>query len=89
MCPCLFRPRNRLNCAAPREYDDGEMSPDARRGRRVKPYTTREAAAILGVSQRTVIRLCEAELLDHYWTPGHGQRRIRVSALEDYVRRNG
>ena len=63
------------------------MSPDARKGRRTRPYTTREVADILGVSQRTVIRLCDAGELAHYWTPGHGQRRIRTSALDRYIQR--
>lgn len=57
---------------------------DRRKGRRVRPYTTSEAATELGVSQRTVIRWCDAGLIDHFWTPGHGQRRIPVTALEKY-----
>jgi len=61
---------------------------DGRKGRRARPYTTSEAAEVLGVSQRTVIRLCNAGLLEHFWTAGHGQRRIRVSALEKFRKRD-
>ena len=64
------------------------MNADARKGRRTKPYTTSEAAAVLGLSQRKVIRLCNAGEIEHFWTDGHGQRRIRVSALERYRKRN-
>jgi excisionase family DNA binding protein len=56
--------------------------------RRNKPYTTSEAAAVLGVSQRTVIRLCDAGKLVCYWTPGGGQRRIHVTELERFRKRN-
>ena len=61
---------------------------DGRKGRRAKPYTTSEAAEELGVSQRTVIRWCDAGLIEHFWTEGHGQRRIRVSALEKFRKRD-
>ena len=64
------------------------MTADGRKGRRVRPYTTSEAATELGVSQRTVIRWCEAGLIDFFWTPGHGQRRIAVASLEKYRTRN-
>jgi excisionase family DNA binding protein len=57
---------------------------NGRKGRRVRPYTTGEAAVELGLSQRKVIRLCDAGILEHFWTPGHGQRRIPVSALNRY-----
>jgi excisionase family DNA binding protein len=63
------------------------VTPDARKGRRVKPYTTGEAALELGISRRKVIRLCDAGMIEHYWTPGNGQRRIRVSELERYRKR--
>lgn len=65
-----------------------EKATDGRAGRRAKPYTTSEAAAELEVSQRTVIRWCDAGLIDHFWTPGHGQRRIPVSALERFRNHN-
>ena len=61
---------------------------NGRAGRRVRPYTTSEAAVELGVSQRTVIRWCEGGLIEFFWTPGHGQRRIPVRALEQYRERN-
>ena len=61
---------------------------NGRSGRRVKPYSTGEAALELGVSQRTVIRLCEAGEIDFVWSPGHGRRRIPVTALERYRKAN-
>lgn len=54
---------------------------------RRKPYTTTEAAAILGVSPRTVARLCDRGQLDHYWTSPAGERRIPVTALKEYQTR--
>ena len=56
--------------------------------RRVKPYNTREAAEILEVSQRTVIRLCDSGELPFYRTSARGQRRIRVTDLNHYITRN-
>ena len=69
------------------------MPPDARKGRRVKPYSTGEAASELGLSRRKIIRLCDEGVIECYWTepadPGKkGHRRIRVSALEEYRKRN-
>lgn len=55
---------------------------------RRKPYNTREAAEVLDVSQRTVIRLCDAGEIECYWTPGGGQRRIRVRDLQRYIERS-
>ena len=70
-------------------YPDGgtRVTTDKRKGRRVRPYSTSEAAKELGVSQRTVIRWCEAGLIEFFWTPRHGQRRIPVRALEKYRER--
>lgn len=51
---------------------------------RRKPYMTSEAAEVLGISQRTVIRLCDRGDLDHYWTSPGGDRRIPVAALKEY-----
>ena len=69
--------------------EDGRIvAADKRRGRRVRPYTTSEAALELGVSQRTVIRWCDAGLIDFFWTPGHGQRRIPVVSLAKYRSRD-
>ena len=67
--------------------EEMRVTPDARKGRRTRPYTTTEAAAELDVSQRTVIRLCNAGTLVCEWTPGHGRRLIRVSELEKYRKR--
>jgi excisionase family DNA binding protein len=69
--------------------EEMSVTPDARKGRRARPYTTAEAATELEVSQRTVIRWCNAGLIDHFWTPGHGQRRIHVSALEKFRKARG
>jgi excisionase family DNA binding protein len=54
----------------------------------VKPYNTREAAEILEVSQRTVIRLCDSGELPCYRTSEHGQRRIKVADLKAYLKCN-
>lgn len=64
---------------------------DRRRGRRVRPYTTREAAEILGVSQQMVIRLCNSGALECHRTSDKlgAPRRIRVSVLEKYIEATG
>jgi excisionase family DNA binding protein len=61
---------------------------DGRRGRRMKKYTTGEAAEVLGLSRRQVIRLCNAGKIACEWTSAGGHRRIRVSTLEKYIERN-
>ena len=83
-----MRSANVTERPAPGVGGGGFVQTNGRAGRRVKPYSTSEAAALLGVSQRTVIRLCIAGKLRCEWTPGHGRRRIPVAALEEYRRRN-
>lgn len=53
---------------------------------RRKPYTTTEAAERLGVSARTVSRMCDRGELPFYRTSPGGDRRIPVSAVDAYLR---
>jgi excisionase family DNA binding protein len=49
--------------------------------------TTAEAARLLGISNRTVVRHAEAGHIPHTWiqfTPNHRQRRYQLDDILDY-----
>ena len=54
-----------------------------------KMYTTGEAAKLLGVNVKTVLRLCISGDITAHRISSHGQWRITRTVLVEYARRHG
>ncbi len=54
-----------------------------------KAFTTGQAAKILGVSDRTLVKMCASGKLESYRLPGSMARRVEPESLEKLMRDHG